>query len=545
MAAVYGATHRNGNRVALKILHLDLSRDENVRTRFLREGYVSNAVGHPGAVRILDDDIAEDGAAFLVMELLEGESLENRRRSGGGKMPVAEVLDIADQLLDVIAVAHDKGIVHRDLKPENVFLTKSGAVKVLDFGVARIWDAARSSETTRTGALLGTPGFMSPEAALGKRGEVDGRSDLWSIGATIFTLLSGEHVHEVEAAHAQLLAAATRPARPLASICPQLPRSVHSVVDRALAFEREERWQDARAMREALRWAAMSARTGPTSGPSFRSKDDERTAFDPDALSRAARSVPESDNEITAQRAAPVRPPRPAGRAADTGASAPHPADAERATPAHTESPTLSDAYPVDMEPSGTAPTYQPTVSLRERPSRVPLIAAFLAAAIGAFAVYFAVRGRRTRVLTRPTPTMNVEATAAPLASEAPLAPAATALPAATLELDSEGDAASSTALATGSASADPSAGAAIAVAPPVAPTAIPVATSTAPPPPTAAAVLASDTPRPRAKKALPRPDASVEGDESTGGAATASVDASSLVPARFEDDGADAGASP
>ena len=118
MAAVYAATHRNGNRVAIKILHPELSTHHQVRTRFLREGYVANAVGHEGAVRITDDDVTEDGSAFLVMELLDGETLEDRRVRSGGRLDEDEVLSLADQLLDVLVAAHAKGVIHRDLKPD-------------------------------------------------------------------------------------------------------------------------------------------------------------------------------------------------------------------------------------------------------------------------------------------------------------------------------------------------------------------------------------------------------------------------------------------
>src|SRR5438876_5532442 len=116
MATVYAATHRNGNRVALKMLHAEMSRDPALCKRFLREARVANAVNHPGAVRILDDDVAEDGSVFLVMELLEGESLETRRTRMGGRIPLEEVFTVGDQLLDLLATAHANGIVHRDVK---------------------------------------------------------------------------------------------------------------------------------------------------------------------------------------------------------------------------------------------------------------------------------------------------------------------------------------------------------------------------------------------------------------------------------------------
>ncbi|MDB4995605.1 MAG: uncharacterized protein JWM74_3037, partial [Myxococcaceae bacterium] len=122
MAAVYSATHRNGNRVALKVLHVQLSVDNNLRTRFKREGYVANTVTHPGVVRVLDDDVTEDGAAFLVMELLEGETAAMRSDRLGGRLPIQDAIAILDGLLDVLSVAHGLGVVHRDIKPENIFL---------------------------------------------------------------------------------------------------------------------------------------------------------------------------------------------------------------------------------------------------------------------------------------------------------------------------------------------------------------------------------------------------------------------------------------
>ncbi|MDB4997467.1 MAG: uncharacterized protein JWM74_4899, partial [Myxococcaceae bacterium] len=136
-ATVFAATHRNGYRVALKMLHPEMASNEDILARFLREGYLANAVDHPGVTRVLDDGKTEDGHVFLVVELLEGESLEARARRHGGKLPLGESLWFLDQMLDVLAAAHAQGVVHRDIKPENVFLTKDGVVKLLDFGLAR------------------------------------------------------------------------------------------------------------------------------------------------------------------------------------------------------------------------------------------------------------------------------------------------------------------------------------------------------------------------------------------------------------------------
>jgi eukaryotic-like serine/threonine-protein kinase len=268
MAAVYAATHRNGKRGAVKMLHLELSIDDDARTRFLREGYVANKVDHLGAVSVLDDDVAEDGSVFLVMELLEGETTEERAQGRpGARLPANEVVWIADQLLDVLAAAHDKGIVHRDLKPENLFVTRQGELKVLDFGIARLRELTGASNATRTGSMMGTPTFMPPEQALGNWDSVDGRTDLWAVGATMFSLLTGATVHEADTVNKLLLLAMTKPARPISSVIPSLPAPLAAVVDRALAFDQKDRWADARAMQRALREAGAGTLATATVAP--------------------------------------------------------------------------------------------------------------------------------------------------------------------------------------------------------------------------------------------------------------------------------------
>ena len=256
MASVYAATHRNQARAAIKILHAEVAMDAEVTTRFLREGYVANAVGHPGTVTVLDDDVSEDNAPYLVMELLVGQTLDTMLALAPDGIAVHEVLPLLDQLLEVLAAAHDKGIVHRDLKPENLFLTSDGRLKVLDFGIARLRElSAQSPSATQAGSVLGTPAFMAPEQALGRWAEVDGRTDIWSVGATAFTLLTGHFVHEAETLQEQLVFSATRPARPLRELQPAVPESLARVVDRALSFDRAARFPNVRAMRAALRQA--------------------------------------------------------------------------------------------------------------------------------------------------------------------------------------------------------------------------------------------------------------------------------------------------
>ena len=257
MASVFAVTHRNGSRAALKVLHPELAQSADIRSRFLREGYVANRIDHPGVVRIIDDDDDDEfKTVFLVMELLDGETVADRIVRSGGRLAVDHARDIADRALDVLAAAHDEGVVHRDIKPENLFLTRSDELKVLDFGIARVLDGTGG---TRTGQLLGTPAFMSPEQAGGRVREIDARTDLWAVCALLFNLLSGSYVHDSQHAMALLVYAATQPARPIESVAPSLPPGLAAVVNRALELDREKRWPSARAMQSALRGKSSGA----------------------------------------------------------------------------------------------------------------------------------------------------------------------------------------------------------------------------------------------------------------------------------------------
>ncbi len=258
MATVYAATHRNGKEFAVKVLHPDLSLRSDTRTRFLREGYLANRVNHPGSVAVLDDDIADDGGAFLVMELLHGQILEAIWESNHYKLPLPLVVGVGLQLLDVLAAAHSRGLIHRDIKPGNLMLTNDGQVKVLDFGIARLRDMT-NAHATQTGMVMGTPAFMAPEHALAKNEEIDAQTDLWAVGATMFTLATGLLVHEADNTQQILVKAATSPARPFAGVMPGVPDALAVVVDKSLAFDKPKRWLNATEMQTALRAAAREA----------------------------------------------------------------------------------------------------------------------------------------------------------------------------------------------------------------------------------------------------------------------------------------------
>jgi serine/threonine protein kinase len=245
MASVYAASHRNGAVAAIKILHANFARMPEVRTRFLREGYIANQAGS-GAVNVFDDDVDDDGSPYLVMELLQGEPVDARARRMRGRLPLSEVLWIASETLRALEVAHTCGIIHRDLKPENLFWVTPSRIKVLDFGIARLRDATSTDERTRDGLVMGTPGYMAPEQALGVA-DADARTDVWAMGAIMFRLLTGREVHDTSGQN-PLVVVATAKARPVASVEPTVPKEVAEVVDRALEFRREDRYQTAREM---------------------------------------------------------------------------------------------------------------------------------------------------------------------------------------------------------------------------------------------------------------------------------------------------------
>src|SRR6202042_2540683 len=161
-----------------------------------------------------------------------------------------EGLWIAAELLDVLKGFHEQGIVHRDIKPANIFITRENVVKLLDFGVARMREA--SGEATRAGTALGTPSFMAPEQAMGLADGVDGRADIFSVGATLYALLSGQRLHQGRTDNEAFILAATTPAPSLARVAPDLPVEVIGIVDKALAWDKRSRFDNATHMREEI-----------------------------------------------------------------------------------------------------------------------------------------------------------------------------------------------------------------------------------------------------------------------------------------------------
>ena len=261
MAAVYAASHRNGQKAALKILHADFAREKTICERFLREAYVSNKVNHSATVQVLDDDMTEQGEPFLIMELLLGETVRDAWKKCGRTMPIGRVLQICERVVDCLASCHVINVIHRDLKPANIFITEDGEIKVLDFGVAQMRDA--TSERTATGTALGTPAYMSPEQAMGLVDQLDGRADLFSVGAMMHALITGHRINNGRTEQEALVMAATKPVPSVARLAPHLPIELIKVIDKALAWDRRNRFQDSREMQRGLIELMPSQNTDP------------------------------------------------------------------------------------------------------------------------------------------------------------------------------------------------------------------------------------------------------------------------------------------
>jgi serine/threonine-protein kinase len=244
--SVYGAVHQNGKRVAIKVLHPELVRDEEVKSRFLFEPSVTNRIRHPGVVSIHDDGVTSDGAPFFVMDLLEGETLEDRVEKQGA-LSLSVAVGITLQVLEILTAVHGKGIVHLDIKPSNIFLSTDGRAFLLDFGVARVSEGPR---WTQPGVAIGTPMFMPPEQANADWARVDERSDLWGLGAALRYALTAKYLRAGGSVEQVMVEARSKAVSPATAV--GIAGPVAEFLDRALAFRPQHRFGSALAMRHAL-----------------------------------------------------------------------------------------------------------------------------------------------------------------------------------------------------------------------------------------------------------------------------------------------------
>ncbi len=224
--------------VALKFLPPALTSDPEAKERFMHEARAASALDHPNICNIHEIGETDDGQTYLVMACYEGQTLKSKIEDGGWK--IEDGIDVAIQIAEGLARAHEAGIIHRDIKPANIMVTTRGEVKILDFGLAKL-----SGQTilTKTGSRLGTAAYMSPEQAKGE--QVDQRTDIWSMGVVLYEMLTGRRPFESDQEQALCYEILNESPKPVRSLRPEVPEALEQIVQRALAKKPEERYQTA------------------------------------------------------------------------------------------------------------------------------------------------------------------------------------------------------------------------------------------------------------------------------------------------------------
>jgi serine/threonine protein kinase len=417
MGVVFRGKHLGIDRpIAIKVLRRELVSNPTLAKRFVREAKAAATLQHPNVVDVLDYGVDADGTAFQVLELLQGESLgEHLARKG--TISIATALSLVLPVIHALAVAHTRGVVHRDLKPDNVFLARNvhGRIvpKLLDFGIAKLLpkDGGTSSTlSTRAGAAIGTPAYMSPEQARGTA-DVGTTTDVWAIGVILFECIAGRIPFEAETGSILMARIIMEQAPSLATVAPDVPKAIVDAIDRALAAKSEDRWPTMEAFADALRNAAVAS---DISVPPADASDSAPMSLPP----------PRAEEDTTLEREDPI----------SSGDGEPdvdvHPATrvAAQRTPT---APTMPGVVSPTHTPTPTAPrrAAASSLSLEETPParRVPIVPFVAVSLVLAALVLLGLWMREPPVTAaRDAPVTRAEVSAPP----APLAPAPVVEPA-------------------------------------------------------------------------------------------------------------------
>jgi serine/threonine protein kinase len=248
--------------VALKIMRPDVAEDAVALQRFFNEAKASGRVRSPSIVEILDLGQAEDGSPFLVFELLEGEGMDEKLRREGTIAPET-LMEMLVGVARALELSHAQGIIHRDLKPANIFVTRgvSGQpiAKILDFGISKIFDTGHNFTLTRTGTVVGSPAYMSPEQAAGRE-DIDGRADIWSLGVVMYEALTGTLPHQAANYNQLMVRILTQDCDSVQTRKADLPAGVSAIVDACLKRERDARTSNAGTLASQMEGALREMR---------------------------------------------------------------------------------------------------------------------------------------------------------------------------------------------------------------------------------------------------------------------------------------------
>ncbi len=373
MGTVFEAEHiAIGRSVAVKVLHPQQARKKDAVRRFHQEARAAAAIGHPNICEVHDLGMLDDGSPYLVMEKLIGETLADRIGSEGG-LPFEDVIDVLTQVLSGLVAAHEKRIVHRDIKPENVFLTRRvgcpPVAKLIDFGVSKMIGPMFSGEReedldlTRTGMVMGTPYYMSPEQARGDR-NLDSRLDLYACGVILYEALTGRRPFMAANYNALLLQILTSRPRPARELRPALPSGFDAVLDKSLARSRDDRYQTAADFQRDLQTLRDKYTQGANSVPIAAAVSELSRMAPPKVPAVAASPIvarprhhgaptPPNLDTVPPPPVAPRSVPRPAPVAR---AAAPAPAPVPKAPPSVPDAPLSSSSVDIPITFSAETP---------------------------------------------------------------------------------------------------------------------------------------------------------------------------------------------
>lgn len=402
MAEVYKAYQENLDRyVAIKVMHAFLADEEDFMARFQREAKAMASLNHNNIVSVYDFDV-QDGMSYIVMEFVSGGTLKNRLEElsrSGSRMPLTESTQLVMEVAGALAYAHAQGMVHRDIKPGNIMLSETGHAVLTDFGIAKILSGPT---VTATGAMIGTPAYMSPEQGLGQPG--DERSDLYALGVLYYQMTTGRLPYDADTPLAVILKHVNEPIPQPTEFNESCPDEIQAVVVKAMAKDPKERYQSAKDMMVDLRDAASSSNLEIASAAVFAAVRDRPTPV-PEAKAEATRVSPPEATVVAPLREA-TPPPAGATRVASPGAIS----ETEIAGPGPAAAPPTIVAPPKEVEPE-------------KKKSRLwivglVLLLLVLAAGVGGVFIVFAGRGSATptpeEAIVAVLPTDTVEPTATP-----------------------------------------------------------------------------------------------------------------------------------